>query len=63
MFLLLTANNNLKPGLYLISNALDASQIVNELLNQIGTEKPDTRPKPKVTKKPRTKKVVKQNED
>ena len=24
-----------------ISNALDASQIVNELLNQIGTEKPD----------------------
>ena len=35
----------------------------NELLNQIGTEKPDTRPKPKVTKKPRTKKVVKQNED
>ena len=49
-----------ETGIY---NALDANQIVNELLNQIGTEKPDTRPKPKVTKKPRTKKVVKQNED
>ncbi|MBD8010263.1 hypothetical protein [Acinetobacter pecorum] len=46
-----------------IYNALDANQIIKEELKLIGTDKADTRPKLKATKKPRTKKVVKQNED
>lgn len=51
-----------------IYNALDANQIVNELLNQIGTDKPKAKKKTsnntanKKTKT-RTKKAVEKNED
>ncbi|WP_168379740.1 hypothetical protein [Acinetobacter cumulans] len=49
-----------ETGIY---NTLDANQIVQEELKLIGTDKPGTKLKPKATKKPRTKKAVKQNED
>lgn len=39
-----------------LSNALDASLVIQEESKLIGTDKPDTKPKPKITKKHCTKK-------